>query len=1146
MPTSSCCCRIRLRILLAAFFAQVPISSAAADCLTAPDPSRDGSEAGVDHCYFELRVIDQATSLPIGCARLEAGSGAVYTSDASGTVAIFEPGLMGQLMFFDVARGGYDQARPQFTLVEGGSANLFLAQAGTPSACGIVHTDDSVLVDHYVPAASERFRIEVVDDETLRGVPLIEVRTPKQGLPGDRRLHVTDSNGLVAFFDREHTDHSVCFEVSGHGYQLAEPTCPGGVLLDVSEGGSAVIPVTRRYAAERLYRVTGSEIYRDSALLGAPIPVANGLSNGRIGGQDTVQLARYKGAFHWIWGDTDLFRCISGAPYYGCGNLRATRATSSLPGVGTLDPELGVDLEYFVYGSGETYAGMVRPATSMEDFPAWVWLIDAVAVGSGEQERLFSNYLLPASKERGLALFVDASGQFKNLGTYSGVPIPSGPAQKLWHGANEYVYYQSSESTVRVRASELQLTADIPSHAPVFEAFTPLRNVGGTLAVDRDASGAIRYRWRTGVPTFGYCDAFGFHHCPGGNDSGPLPWPVLTALTAPGQRHELLIGHVRDPDPDPTRTFSSTSDSGNTTWNAHRRRFVRILPEFLGGTSMSGEIWYAEADTPMGPWVYARKIVSHDDYDLYQVRHHAELDQQGGRRIHFEGTYTNWFYRLNLNVPPTPSTPDYEYNQIMYGLDLDDERLALPVAVYDARAGGFVGELADRRELQPWMSRPPVRQFFAMDRPRGALEGIAGAAATQPLHWSGSRACAGRSLVLGGAPVTRPMLYALDPNAPVPSGFESLYETLYEHVDLASGRRSYSISAEAEGFDDQPTPLARVWSNPISVALPVFTYLESVIPNAGLDRCEHATDPDGEVTVRLDPMATLRPGPDAPATPPVFSWRRWSYVDGEEVLEPVAGGESPEVALPVGVHTFVLDVETSAGTSSDTLVVEIATPTDADGDAVLDYYDNCLQRQNPDSRDSNRDGFGNACDADYDGDADVDGDDLAIFQAAFATQSGDEAYDPNCDHDGDGVVGIPDYGVLNTLFSLPPGPSGLGCAGAPGMACLPAPDDEDLDGMRNAGDNCLLRVNASQVDMDRDGFGNACDGDYDQSGVVDNTDFDRFLAAFGSHEGDLHFDPLADHNGDGVVGAADFGLFASGFGVAPGPSSRVFLGGAVF
>ena len=89
-----------------------------------------------------------------------------------------------------------------------------------------------------------------------------------------------------------------------------------------------------------------------------------------------------------------------------------------------------------------------------------------------------------------------------------------------------------------------------------------------------------------------------------------------------------------------------------------------------GSSSYLGEIWYAEADAPEGPWGKARKIVTHDRYSFYNPVHHAFFDAKGGRVIYFEGTYTRTFSAARL------ATPRYDYNQIMYRLDLDDPRLA--------------------------------------------------------------------------------------------------------------------------------------------------------------------------------------------------------------------------------------------------------------------------------------------------------------------------------------------------------------------------------------------------------------------------------------------------------------------------------------
>src|SRR5260370_9411293 len=95
--------------------------------------------------------------------------------------------------------------------------------------------------------------------------------------------------------------------------------------------------------------------------------------------------------------------------------------------------------------------------------------------------------------------------------------------------------------------------------------------------------------------------------------------------------------------------------------------------------SRPGVVWFAEADTPAGPWAYARQVVSHGDYNFYNPTQHPFFDQDKGRLIYFEGTYSDFFSGARTQ------TPRYHYNQIMYRLALDDPRLHLPVAIYRVR-----------------------------------------------------------------------------------------------------------------------------------------------------------------------------------------------------------------------------------------------------------------------------------------------------------------------------------------------------------------------------------------------------------------------------------------------------------------------------
>lgn len=98
---------------------------------------------------------------------------------------------------------------------------------------------------------------------------------------------------------------------------------------------------------------------------------------------------------------------------------------------------------------------------------------------------------------------------------------------------------------------------------------------------------------------------------------------------------------------------------------------------------------------------------------------------------------------------------------------------------------------------------------------------------------------------------------------------------------------------------------------------------------------------------------------------------------------------------------------------------QCVTSVDSDGDGVSDDLDNCTLVANPDQKDQDGDGYGTACDADFNNDGNTNFLDLGIFVGNFQV-AGDLITDLN----GDGTTNFLDFGMFVNMFMQPPGPSG--------------------------------------------------------------------------------------------------------------------------
>jgi hypothetical protein len=857
----------------------------------------------VQHHYFTITVINKLTGLPIPGLTATTNLNVGYVSDANGKLRFYEPGLMtGNVLFSlgdcppipagqttaictnpsggattcttdaDCNLGYVPVLMPLFqlpgmvlTMSEQGQATLRLCPAG--GGC----TSDLCYVGPFSPCTplppapaptpnpSQMFKITVVDPAAGgRGVPLVEVKTSTQ-------TYITDSAGVVAFYDPARMGTSVHFDLTDHGYTATSAD------LVATAGGSASVPMTRTNVAERLYRITGAGIYRDTVLLEQPAPLANPVLNAQVIGSDSVLSAVYQGKAFFVWGDTGRMGAL-------LGTFRAPGATALLPPAG-LDPSVGINLDYFPNGNG--FVAEMCPDAGVPAPPGYTpgqlrcWMGGLTAVpDAGGTERLLATYSLGVgftNVKSGWAQFNDSLKYFQQLTEFGGTPsnLILGYPHKVRHGATTYAYgtfvstdwgivgdppvieFHPMVNPARTLATVAGLTT-----SSSYEGFTPFQQ-GSDTVLEYNPDGTLKYSWKTNTRVL--------------NHTLPVD-PTVPA-------DQKLYGHIVDP---------STGGpiyplSGSVQWNAHRQRFVAL--------SSFAVQHFLEADTPMGPWVYSRKVLEYENYGSYGTRHHAFFDKSNGREIFFESTYTTFF-----SAAPA-ETPWYNYNQIMYKLDLDTPAIVMPVPVYDLSAATTPGNFVTKKGLRP-ATPDSIAPFMAPDR--------AGMANTVPVWWNDA-ACKQRALVVGGTPATTPVFWALPGNAANPP---PTTVPLYDYVNAGTGAHAYSVdgSLSLAGFTRVQDPIARVWANPMHVKVPVHDYLPALIADAGVDRCVVESSVTHLASVQLNATQTT-------GTPSSYAW---SWSGGS------ASGATPTVNLPVGLHNITLTTTGSDGsTSTDDVVIRV-------------------------------------------------------------------------------------------------------------------------------------------------------------------------------------------------------------------------------
>lgn len=460
--------------------------------------------------------------------------------------------------------------------------------------------------------------IQVIDEATGRGIPLVELRTVN-----DIRC-VTDNAGWIAFQEPGLMTTEVYFHVSSPGYDIAKDGFGyKGSRIKPIAGGTSVIKMKRTNLAERLGRLTGQGLYRDTELLGKPHPLPN-LNPGGVMGQDSIQAVPYEDRIFYLWGDTNV-------PNYPLGNYRTTCASTPR----NAHPERGLAYEYHMDPAAPKRLRKMMP---LEGEGA-VWMFGLLNLETDGTEQLFAHYgrhpgLAPAL-EQGIARFNKAKGVFESVAQLNKDEkwrFPRGHPVRVREGDGDWFYFSLPFLHTRVKATVADLT-----NPASYEAY-------------RFNETEQRWQWQKELPPT----------TPGEEAA------LIKAGKLPAAQAHFQLKDVKS-------AASLTIHGASIQWNPWRKRWILIGTEFGGKEAPShlGEVWYAESPAPHGPWTKAIKIVSHPRYSYYNPIHHVFFNTDGGRIIYFEGTYT-------LEFSGNPIAPArYDYNQLMYRLDLQSIAPAL-------------------------------------------------------------------------------------------------------------------------------------------------------------------------------------------------------------------------------------------------------------------------------------------------------------------------------------------------------------------------------------------------------------------------------------------------------------------------------------
>ena len=493
------------------------------------------------------------------------------------------------------------------------------------------------------PAAASSlpsFVFQFVDIETGRGIPLVELE-----LENGLKL-VSDNDGHVTIVSPDLFGQKVRFRIEGHGYTTQTRDFWGheSVTCHIEPGQNRRIELKNLFPAHRLYRVTGAGRFNHTLIAGKKptFPPGAGIF-AQVIGQDSIIAVPWLDRLWFFYGDT------LGLNGY---NFSASCATIPMPDSGVYDPEVGIPLEYLCEQNGFARR-MIE--TGKKGF---TWIEYVLPVQHRQRPLLLAKYVQHATLERveeaGFAILAPNSESFKVVKRWPGTighkcthPHPAKLSGRPGYLLFPWEFCAEPLEEILAEDRHMVHTCLIPaSSAEKPGSFVEFQ--GQKLQVERDKKGQVVYDWKKG----------------GVAVVGDLRRQLVARkLLQPSETSfaPILLDNGQH----------ISAFNGAIAYNHHKKCWISICQGYN-----PGEIIYSESDRPTGPWAFARKIAAFSGYNLYNPIIHPWFAKNNDRTIFFEGTYTNFF------SSSPDKTPEADYNQVMFKLDLNRPELVLPLAVY--------------------------------------------------------------------------------------------------------------------------------------------------------------------------------------------------------------------------------------------------------------------------------------------------------------------------------------------------------------------------------------------------------------------------------------------------------------------------------